>query len=327
MKVFSNFTEAYYDLLLNVYDDPDFSSAPRGQRIKEKLGVSFRITNPRDRLPYIPARDFSAAYYVAEALWYLSGSDSTEWISNYSSFWKSISDDGKTANSAYGARIFAPHERIAASIDPHWTQWQYVIDELKSDPDSRRAVIHIRTPQDSILAKKDVPCTLSLQFFLRNEKLHMVTSMRSSDLILGIAYDVPAFTLFQELLANQLSSVLNKKIGLGDYTHISNSLHIYERHFNMAKDILSMKPTLSSEMPELPSLPPIKDLLEFESKCRTAQTAADLHALLKLPLNLSYWNDWRLILASHRASKLAEPTAQKEFLSATAFGGYSFFNK
>jgi len=95
----------------------------------------------------------------------------------------------------------------------------------------------------------------------------------------------------------------------------------------MAKDILSMKPTLSSEMPELPSLPPIKDLLEFESKCRTAQTAADLHALLKLPLNLSYWNDWRLILASHRASKLAEPTAQKEFLSATAFGGYSFFNK
>ena len=56
--------------------------------------------------------------------------------------------------------------------------------------------------------------------------------MRSSDVILGIAYDVPAFTLFQEILANELG------VGLGTYTHVSNSLHIYEKHFEMAEKML-----------------------------------------------------------------------------------------
>ena len=241
MKVFSNFTEAYYQLLFDVYKSPDFVSAPRNQKIREKLGVSFRILNPRDRLPYVEQRDFSASYFVAESLWYLSGNDSTSWIANYSSFWKNISDDGATANSAYGARIFKPHSRIASNLDKDWTQWDYILNELAEDPDSRRAVVHIRSPQDSLLVKKDVPCTLSLQFFLRNDKVHMVVSMRSSDLILGIAYDVPAFTLFQELLANQLSRRLNKHIDVGEYTHVSNSLHIYEKHFEMVEDILKKK--------------------------------------------------------------------------------------
>jgi len=328
MKVFSSFTEAYHDLLLDVYENPDFFSAPRGQKIKEKLGASFRITNPRDRLPFVPQRDFSVAYYVAESLWYLSGSDSTSWISNYSSFWKNISDDGATANSAYGSRIFAPHSRIAASVDPSWNQWKYVIDELSSDPDSRRAVVHIRSPQDSILAKKDVPCTLSLQFFLRNDKVHMVTSMRSSDLILGIAYDVPAFTLFQELLASELSIVLNKKIGLGDYTHISNSLHIYEKHFDMVKKILQTKPTQSVEMPQMPvEKIPIDNLLSFEESSRVSKSTRELEQLLDNIDVHSYWKDWCYVLASHRASKLEDASAQKNFLSSTTFRGYYFFNK
>ena len=106
-----------------------------------------------------------------------------------------ISDDGLTANSAYGARIFKKNKIIANET---LNQWEYVKNELMNDPDSRRAVVHIRVPQDSATAKLDVPCTLTLQFFIRDKKLHMIVNMRSSDIIFGLTYDVPAFTLFQE---------------------------------------------------------------------------------------------------------------------------------
>ena len=198
-----------------------------------------------------------------------------------------------------------------------------------SDNDSRRAVIHIRSPQDSILAHKDVPCTLTLQFFLRNDKVHMVTSMRSSDLILGIAYDVPAFTLFQELLALQLSKRLNKPIGLGDYTHISNSLHIYERHFEMVEQILNSH--LSSNILEMPDLPsdavPLGSLLSLESKIRKAPVE-DLKTILSASTELGqYWGDWLILLASHRAGKLNSSKEQNLLLQSTNFEGYRFFNK
>lgn len=329
MKVFSSFTEAYHELLQDVYESPDFVSAPRGQKIREKLGVSFKITNPLDRLPYVAKRDFSIAYYIAESLWYLSGSESTSWIANYSSFWKSISDDGMTANSAYGSRIFRPHRRIASTVSPNWSQWQYVIEELMSDSDSRRAVIHIRSPQDSILARKDVPCTLTLQFFLRNDKVHMITSMRSSDIILGIAYDVPAFTLFQEILASELSSRLNREIGVGEYMHTSNSLHIYEKHFGMAESIISSARAKSVEMPKIPSAKiPLQELLAFEDSCRNAVNSEQVFDLLNNLSLSSYWRDWCLILASHRISKHGDPdSSPKDLINFTDFKGYSFFSK
>ena len=177
MNYFNNFTECYIALADQVLNQPDFVSSPRGKKIREKLAVKFMITNPRSRILYSKPRKFSVQYLIAELLWYLSGENSTEWISNYSSFWKTISDDGHTANSAYGSRIFKPHPRIAGG---KLTQWDYVIQELIEDPDSRRGIIHIRTPEDSIYAKLDVPCTLSLQFFIREAELHLIVNMRSS---------------------------------------------------------------------------------------------------------------------------------------------------
>ncbi len=336
MKAYQNFTEAYVDIIRDVYNNPEFVSAPRGMKVKEILGYQFKILNPLHRMLYIPAREFSIYYVVAELLWYLGGNDSTEWIANYSTFWSKISDDGKTANSAYGARIFKPHDRIAKIIDSTWTQWDYIVKELKSDPDSRRAIIHIRSPQDSILAHLDVPCTLSLQFFLRNDKIHMVTSMRSSDVILGLAYDVPAFTIFQELLALQLSKELGRHIGLGEYTHISGSLHVYERHFKMVEKILDEDTRRDYqdifEMPRMPDIPPLAAMITFETAIRRLTSTSSIKMAIDSldndrHLAHSYWKDWCKILASHRAVKLKEQNLANSLLLSTNFIGYKNFTK
>jgi len=335
MKVYENFTEAYVDIIKDLYIKPEFSSSPRGLNIKEILSYQFRITNPRNRIPYVQGRDLSVHYMIAELLWYLSGNDSTDWISNYSSFWSKISDDGKTANSAYGARIFKPHKRISSTINETWTQWDYIINELKQDPDSRRAVVHIRSPQDSILASLDMPCTLSLQFFLRNDKVHMVTSMRSSDVILGLAYDVPAFTIFQELLALQLTQELCRPIGLGTYTHLSASLHLYERHFKMAEKILEEDKKQDYrnvlEMHQMPSNPPINELMGIEADIKRTNSLSSITMVLgraetKLD-NQDYWMDWCKILSSHRAIKLGDKRTGNDILLSTKFEGYKYFAK
>jgi len=336
MKTYNNFTEAYVDILKDVYTKPGFISSPRGMLVKENLGYQFCISNPRNRIPYVPGRDTSIHYLIAELLWYLSGTDSVEWISNYSAFWPKISDDGKTANSAYGARIFRSHDRIAGDINKSWSQWGYVVEELKKDPDSRRAVIHIRSPKDSLLANLDVPCTLSLQFFLRNDRVHMIVSMRSSDVVFGLTYDVPAFTLFQELLALQLTHELGRPIGLGTYTHLSASLHIYERHFKMAEKILEEDKKQDYlnilQMPRMPSIPSLHRMMLIQADLRAAINVKRVLEIVEdipnsVELKDDYWVDWCKVLASHRAMKLGDADASENILSSTTFEGYKYFMK
>ncbi len=328
MNSYGNFTHAYVDLCRQIRDESEFISAPRGMKIKEKLGVQFRIKNPRDRLPYIEARNFSLSYFVAETLWYMSGEDSTEWISHYAPFWKEISDDGKTANSAYGARIFRRHDRIGNN---QIVQWDYVKEELRKDPDSRRAVIHIRTPDDSVHASKDVPCTLALQFFIRESKLHLHVNMRSSDIILGIAYDIPAFTTMQEVLANELG------VELGEYVHTSNSLHCYERDFQMLDAIANSSDNLGRPMPAYPQSFPIDNLMRVESQVRTLTEGELRDGLPFLSHEPSDQNDdlescklildWKEILMSFRARKLKDHQLTRRHILSTKFQGYHFFTR
>ncbi len=332
---YQSFTHCYLSLVRNVYENPTFEAAPRGQKVKEILGASFTILNPRDRIPYVVGRKFSVTYMVAELLWYLSGNNETEWISKYSNFWKDISDDGVTANSAYGSRLLKPHPKIAQG---RINQWDYVIQELRKDPDSRRAIMHIRVPDDSVDAKLDVPCTLALQFFIRDGKLHQVANMRSSDVIFGIAYDVPAFTMFQELLANELG------VELGTYTHVSNSLHIYERHFGMAEKILNMSNVNKSQFELYKSYGAMPDvscasrqelsywidkLMEFESDVTNSKSVDSVKRSFRRAFayptsEARTWHDFAVVLAANRIRKLGSRDEAREMLGLLKFDGYRF---
>lgn len=333
MREFKNFTDCYLSLIKEVYGDYEYESSPRGQKIKEKLGVSFRINDPSDRYPFVLGRKFSPTYFAAEMLWYLTGNNSTKWISNYSKFWANISDDGLTANSAYGARIFHKNQNIAMG---RLNQWEFVKSELRKDPDSRRAIIHLRTPDDSVDAKLDVPCTLALQFFIRDELLHMVVNMRSSDLIFGIAYDIPAFTFFQEMLSLELG------VGLGSYTHCSNSLHIYERHFGMVESILDNKNIEKSlaAASEFKSMPRFKrddflsdkkyewldKLSKFEEKLQLSHSEKEIKSMLLGfygSESKNIWTDVASLLTYHRLKKIGSSNSFFE-VAKFDYSGYNF---
>lgn len=193
---------------------------PRGDHCFEIVGVQVRLHNALENIIVNPARNLNYRFMVAEWLWTLLGRDDLASLKRYNSVMAQFSDDDETLAGAYGPRLIE--------------QWGDVKSELRRDKQSRRAVAGIwRWPQRS---SRDVPCTLSLQFLLRRDaaavlRLHTVVSMRSSDVWLGIPYDIFNFTM----LANALAGALNvgrhenDKIQLGELVLNLGSSHLYER--------------------------------------------------------------------------------------------------
>lgn len=230
-------------LMHTLYDDFDYESAPRGKPIRELMAASFTLMDPRNRIITSPARNVNYGFAVGELCWYVRGDSDLETMLYYNRRMSQFSDDGKTINSAYGARIFNPIYGVCppGKFIDHPGQLDLVIEELKNDPDSRRAVMHINQPRDLGRAvgagSKDVPCTMSLQLFIRDRKLHMHVLMRSNDVVWGLPYDVFSFTCLQEAFLYQLQEVGVPVDDLGSYHHTAGSLHIYDTHFAMAEEV------------------------------------------------------------------------------------------
>ena len=196
----------------------------RGSNQKEVLFQSFQIDDPTQLNIDVPARRFSADYAIAEWLWYLSTHKKVQNIGQLADIWNQISDNKNEVESNYGSYFFPD-------------QWQWVITELLSDKDSRRATIAINQPYHKWKNKKDYPCTQYIHFFIRDNKLHLGVHMRSNDLVFGFCNDVFTFSLFQQLMLNELKIKKYPHLQLGNYFHNAGSLHVYERHFKMIEKI------------------------------------------------------------------------------------------
>lgn len=184
-----------------------------GDIVGECINAITVIKDPTRNIMKNKIRNLSMRYAIGEMLWYLSGNNNLREIQKYSCGWDRMSDNGVTVNSNYGYCI-----KRKFGFD----QWEFVKNELEKNPNSRRAVIHIKDA--SYKESKDINCTVCLQFFIRNNKLYMTTYMRSNDLWMGFPYDVFQFTNMQVLMSMELG------VELGTYTHIAGSLHLYKRN-------------------------------------------------------------------------------------------------
>jgi thymidylate synthase len=193
----------------------------RGLKTKEIIGFRAELTSPQNRLICNPSRALDKRYLVGELCYFLAGRTDLSSIYYYSKFWAKVSDDGETVNSAYGHRLF--YDKNAHK----YTQLDYVLDMLKEDPYSRKAVMPIYG-KDNAYKSSDNPCTMFLQFFIRDNALECHTFMRSNDIWLGFPYDIAFFTLVQEIVFMALKHYFTN-LRLGSYFHNVTSMHAYER--------------------------------------------------------------------------------------------------
>ena len=189
----------------------------RGSDVLELIDQKLKLTNPTKLGIYDRARKFKKEYAIAELLWYIGRDPKPGNIGELASIWKDIQDDEGKVESNYGLYIFGEN-------------WEWVVTELESDPESRRAVISIYSNNHKHSNDKDHPCTMSLQFLIRNEHLHLIWNMRSSDLVFGFCNDMFCAGMILQLMLNELDEM---DLRLGDITFNLGSLHVYERHFKM----------------------------------------------------------------------------------------------
>lgn len=203
----------YHDMSHRLFEEGS-KVCPRGQETHELIAPEIYLNSPIDNLAFLKERRYNLVYSVAESMLLISKKDETKYFTRFNPNMANFSDNGVTLNGSYGYRI-------ADKIDD-------VVNRLKSDHDSRQAVLTIYQ-NDVTKITKDPPCTMNLHFLIRDNKLNLIVYMRSNDIIWGTPYDVFMFTTLQRLIANQLG------IYVGWYRHIPSSFHVYSQHYDLLK--------------------------------------------------------------------------------------------
>ncbi len=217
-----------------------------GERFNARAGsgqqaydVSYTLLDPTDRLHNI-RKDKATKYFCRELLAYFKGSlNVNEGLAQAASMWKSLADkDGKIASN-YGYYVF--YQRIPES--DNITQYEWVIRSLEKNLDSRKAFININQPSHKVSDSKDFPCTLGMQFFVRNNYLCCAVSSRSTDIYTGLPYDMGFFSFVTELVYKDLKERLpeekSRHLKLGYVIMKTSFTQIYDKTRDQALSLIA----------------------------------------------------------------------------------------
>ncbi len=224
------FSKVFRDTI-NDIENNEQESSPRGLKVKENLLATLPI-NPLYPIANFSDRAFNWKYFAGELAWYLKKDRDIEYINNFSSFWKNITNPGTNEiNSNYGSLVLNE-------------QLEWVIESLIKDRNSRQAIAFFNRPQFQFEGNKDFVCTMYANFFIRNNKLHMKIQMRSNDIFYGLTFDAPFFsflhqTVYQAVWKERVLNGEDDILELGTYYHCADNIHFYERHFELANKIKS----------------------------------------------------------------------------------------
>jgi len=221
----------YKDILNDLLNNPEYIANPRGMEVREIINCVIEVEDPCQNLYKNEIRSSVERYLGAEILWYFSGTNNVDFIENYASLWTKLKNNNNEVNSAYGNLIFK--ERNIHN----YSQYQWALNSLLKDKDSRQAFIHFNKPEHQYTSNKDQVCTLVALFHIRDNKLNMTLTMRSNDVILGFMTDYTFFNILHQQMYLHLKECYSE-LKMGSYTHISHSMHLYSQHYEKVKEML-----------------------------------------------------------------------------------------
>lgn len=251
-----------YALLLKSCLDPRESVEELNQRTGSRIralpaGASF-VVDLWDRvLPTCGLRRTRPHIAAAEAAWCVLGHAHVDWLRKWTKVWDAFADvtdcakcdgtgrmveeypcaecdgSGKTywLEQAYGNRW-----RVSLGID----QLATAMARLKKDPSDRRVWISSWDPSVDILdlGQKTVPCPVGFTLSVLGDRLNSTLMIRSSDLYMGLPYDVLRHALVMNMVACSLGT------GMGHMRVTLAHPHLYERHYDLAANMIGMEPVV-----------------------------------------------------------------------------------
>ena len=211
--------EAYHNALTELYENGEIVDCPDYTQLQKEASITVFVEEPLAE-PRVSRLIIGGAHEIQQyeleildgILDFMIGADENVWEYTY-------------------------HNRYAYQVP-------FIISELKRNPYSRRAIMNIRDfAIDS--SNTDPACMQSIQYFIRNTPaggcaLHCKVLFRSNDLPEAFFYNAFALIRLQEKIAAELNSAgifdsAGISVEVGTYTHRSNSMHCYEKDFDLIK--------------------------------------------------------------------------------------------
>ena len=220
--------------------------------------------------PLVTTKKLHLRSIIHELLWFIAGETNIDYLrKNAVTIWDEWADEGGELGPVYGKQWRSWAKPDGGTVD----QIQWVINEIKRNPDSRRLVVSAWNPSD--LDKMALPpCHCLFQFYVADGKLSCQLYQRSADIFLGVPFNIASYAL--------LTAMMAQVTGLkpGDFVHTFGDAHLYSNHDEQATLQLTREPR---PLPVLKLNPEVKSLFDFTYDDITIE-GYDPHPAIKAPV-------------------------------------------
>ena len=203
-----------------------------------------------DGFPLVTTKKCHLKSIIHELLWFLQGDTNIKYLNdNGVTIWDEWADESGDLGPVYGAQW-----RSWQAADKTIDQITDVIEQIKTNPDSRRLIVSAWNVGE--LDKMALmPCHAFFQFYVADGKLSCQLYQRSADIFLGVPFNIASYALLLMMIAQ----VTNLKSG--EFVHTFGDAHIYSNHMEQVEEQLSRKPY---PLPEMKINPEIKNIFNFK---------------------------------------------------------------
>ncbi|GIO09191.1 thymidylate synthase [Brevibacillus reuszeri] len=239
----------YLDLCQRILDEGVTKEDRTGTGTISVFGHQMRF-DLGEGFPLVTTKKLHTRSIIHELLWFLSGDTNIRYLQeNGVRIWNEWADENGDLGPVYGKQWRSFAGRDGKTVD----QIQWVIDEIKRNPDSRRLVVSAWNPAE--LDKMALPpCHLLFQFYVANGKLSCQLYQRSADTFLGVPFNIASYALLTHMIAHVTG------LEAGDFVHTLGDAHLYTNHLEQVKLQLSREPMA---LPKLKLNPDVKSIFDF----------------------------------------------------------------
>ena len=241
--------KAYLDLLRTIMEKGTDKSDRTGTGTRSYFGYQMRF-DLSEGFPLVTTKKLHLRSIIHELLWMLQGDTNIGYLhDNKVTIWDEWADENGDLGPVYGKQWrdwVAPDGR-------HIDQMKDVLQQIKTNPDSRRLIVTAWNPAD-VDKMALPPCHTFFQFYVSEGRLSCQLYQRSADTFLGVPFNIASYAL--------LTSMMAQVCGLepGVFVHSMGDAHIYHNHFEQVRLQLSREPYA---LPRLRLNPEVKDLFAF----------------------------------------------------------------
>ena len=221
----------YLDLVRRVRQQGTWKEDRTGTGTLSLFGAQMRF-NLTDGFPLVTTKKVHVKSMVHELLWFLRGEQNISYLNKHRvSIWDEWADKDGELGPIYGAQWRSWPSTEGRYID----QITKVIDEINSNPDSRRLIVSAwNVAQLTQMALP--PCHLLFQFYVADGRLSCQLYQRSADLFLGVPFNIASYSLLTIMIAQVTG------LEPGDFIHCLGDAHIYSNHFDQVEQQLDRQP-------------------------------------------------------------------------------------